>query len=87
MDDLIKGKGFLGLLALLYNLKCVFIELKGIISCSTKYSHFLRHCLHCLHHSPVSREPVGLGAPYFLCLLYITGPTDPVISTAWTCIA
>ena len=25
-----------------------------------------------LHRSPVSREPLGLGAPYLLCLLYVT---------------
>ena len=40
-----------------------------------------------MHRSPVSREPLGLGTPCFLCLLYIPVPTHPIIRKAWTCIA
>ena len=39
-----------------------------------------------LHRSPVSREQIGWWAPYFLCLLYIPVPTDPIIRQGWTCI-
>ena len=38
-----------------------------------------------LHRSPVSREPVGLAAPYFLCLLYVPG-YQRVIGKALTCV-
>ena len=40
-----------------------------------------------LHRSPVSRKPLGLGPPYFLCLLYVPVPTHPVTSKAWECTA
>ena len=39
-----------------------------------------------LHRSPVSREPLGLGAPYLLCLLYVPVPTNCVIGKALTCV-
>ena len=39
-----------------------------------------------LHRSPVSREPLGLGAPYLLCLLYLPVPTNCVIGKALTCV-
>ena len=39
-----------------------------------------------LHRSPVSREPVGLAAPYFLCLLYVRVATNCVIGKALTCV-
>ena len=39
-----------------------------------------------LHRSPVSREPVGLAAPYLLCLLYLPIPTNCVIGKALTCV-
>ena len=39
-----------------------------------------------LHRSPVSREPLGLGAPYLLCLLYVPVPTNGVIGKALTCV-
>ena len=38
-----------------------------------------------LHRSPVSREPVGLAAPYFLCLLYVRVATNGVIGKALRC--
>ena len=39
-----------------------------------------------LHRSPVSREPLGLGIPYLLCLLYEPVPTNCVIGKALTCV-
>ena len=39
-----------------------------------------------LHRSRVSREPLGLGAPYLLCLLYLPVPTNCVIGKALTCV-
>ena len=39
-----------------------------------------------LHRSPVSREPLGLGAPYFLCFLYVCVATNCVIGKALTCV-
>ena len=39
-----------------------------------------------LHRSPVSREPLGLGAPYLLCLLYVPVPTNCVTGKALTCV-
>ena len=37
--------------------------------------------------SRVSREPVGLWTPHFLCLLYIYVPTQPVTNKAQACTA
>ena len=39
-----------------------------------------------LHRSPVSREPLVLGAPYLLCLLCVPVPTNCVIGKALTCV-
>ena len=39
-----------------------------------------------LHRSPVSREPLGLGAPYLLSLLYLPVPTNFVTGKALTCV-
>ena len=39
-----------------------------------------------LHRSPVSREPLGLAAPYFLCFLYERVATNCVIGKALTCV-
>ena len=39
-----------------------------------------------LYRSPVSREPVGLAAPYFLCFLYDRVATTCVIGNALTCV-
>ena len=39
-----------------------------------------------LHRSPVSREPVGLAAPYFLCVLYVRVATNWVIGKALPCV-
>ena len=39
-----------------------------------------------LYRSPVSREPVGLAAPYFLCFLYDRVATTCVIENALTCV-
>ena len=38
------------------------------------------------HRSPVSRERIGLGAAYILCVRYIPVPTHPVNGKAWKCI-
>ena len=39
-----------------------------------------------LHRSPVSREPLGLAAPYLLCFLYDRVATNCVIGKALTCV-
>ena len=38
-----------------------------------------------LHRSPVSRERIGLGATYLLCVRYLHVPTQPVNGKAWAC--